>query len=127
MLALDPSSDTGSSNSDGLTNETLPIFTGTADVGDTVTLYDGATVLGTTTGTDATWSIRPGSMLGEGVHTVTATATDAALNVSLASAPLAVTIDTTAPTTSGASVAFSSDTGISLSDLVTRTAAQTIT
>jgi hypothetical protein len=119
--------DTGTSNTDNLTSNTTPIFTGTAEAGSTVTLYDtdGTTVLGSATATGGNWSITS-STLGEGAHTITAKATDAAGNVSSASSGLAVTIDTTAPTETVASAALSADTGTSGADFITKTAAQTV-
>lgn len=91
--------DTGTSSSDNITKSATPTFTGTAENGSTVTLYDtdGTTVLGTTTATGGTWSITS-STLSAGAHTLTAKATDAAGNVSSVSSGLSVTIDTTAPT-----------------------------
>ncbi|AOM79690.1 hypothetical protein BFS30_22535 [Pedobacter steynii] len=46
---LAAASDSGISNSDNITNVTTPVFTGTAEPGSTVTLYDtdGTTVIGT--------------------------------------------------------------------------------
>lgn len=96
---LDSASDSGASSTDNITNDTTPSFTGTAEAGATVTLYDtnGTSVLGTGTATGGTWSITS-SALAAGTHTVTAKATDAAGNVSVASAGLQLTIDATAPT-----------------------------
>jgi hypothetical protein len=95
---LSSGSDTGSSSSDGITGDTTPTFTGTAEAGSTVTLYDtdGTTVLGSTTATGGNWSITSGA-LSSGSHAVSATATDAAGNVSSVSSGLTVTIDSTAP------------------------------
>ncbi|HYD59144.1 MAG TPA: DUF4347 domain-containing protein [Noviherbaspirillum sp.] len=97
--------DTGTSNSDDITSNTTPTFTGTAESGSTVTLYDtdGTTVLGTATATGGNWSITS-SALSSGNHTVTAKATDAAGNVSSASSGLAVTVDSNAPTVTSVSV-----------------------
>ncbi|MGZ5198818.1 MAG: Ig-like domain-containing protein [Telluria sp.] len=97
-LALSPDSDKGASNSDALTNVTTPVITGTGENGATVTLYDsnGTTVLGTDTVSSGHWSITTGT-LSEGPHTLSATQTDAAGNVSSASSTLGVVIDTTAP------------------------------
>ena len=102
---LSSGSDTGSSSSDDITSNTTPTFTGTAESGSTVTLYDtdGTTVLGTATATGGNWSITS-STLSEGSHTITAKATDAASNISSASSGLAATIDTTAPTVASVSV-----------------------
>ncbi|HWX49081.1 MAG TPA: Ig-like domain-containing protein [Roseomonas sp.] len=106
-LALDPASDTGAPG-DGITADTTPTITGTAEAGAIVTLYDtdGTTVLGTGTAsaTDGTWAITPTVELGVGPHTLTAKAADAAGNVSVVSAGLGLTIgeepppvDTTPP------------------------------
>jgi hypothetical protein len=97
---LASASDTGVSDTDNRTRDTTPTFTGTAEAGATVTLYDtdGTTVLGTGTADGSGhWSITT-SPLSEGGHTVSAKATDAAGNVSIASASLLVTVDTLAPT-----------------------------
>jgi hypothetical protein len=90
---LDTASDLGASSSDNITTMTAPKFTGTAESGATVTLYDtdGTTVLGTGIATGGNWSITS-SALTLGNHTVTAKATDVAGNVSAASADLVVTI-----------------------------------
>ena len=88
--------DTGISNTDKITSNTTPVFTGTAEAGSTVTLYDGATLLGTITATGGNCTITS-SALSEGSHSVTATATDAASNTSAHSPSLAVTVDTSAP------------------------------
>ncbi|WP_336490494.1 Ig-like domain-containing protein [Methylobacterium nigriterrae] len=96
---LATSSDAGTSSTDNLTNSTTPTVTGTADAGATVTLYDidGTTVLGSTVATGGSYSIIS-SALSAGTHLISATATDAAGNVSAASAGLLVSIDTTPPT-----------------------------
>lgn len=92
-------SDTGASGTDNITNDATPTFTGTAEAGATVRLYDtdGTTELGSAVATGGAWSITS-SALSSGSHTVTATATDLAGNVSAAGSGLAITIDTTAPT-----------------------------
>ena len=99
VLDMMSATDTGTSNTDNITTNTTPIFTGAAEAGATVTLYDtdGSTVLGVTTATGGVWSITS-STLSAGDHTLTAKATDAAGNISNASSPLTATIDTTAPT-----------------------------
>src|SRR5206468_4241464 len=87
------------SNTDNITSNATPTFTGTAESASTVPLYDsdGTTVLGSGTATGGSWSIAT-SALGSGSHTITAKATDAAGNTSAASGGLSVTIDTAAPT-----------------------------
>src|SRR3569623_645665 len=123
--------DSGSSNSDNITNNTTPIFTGTAESGSTVTLYDtdGTTVLGTTTAAGGNWTI-PSSALSAGSHTVTAKATDTAGNTSSASSGLAVTIDTAAPTgltSSATTIATQTATSTSTIATLSATDSQSIT
>ncbi len=89
-------SDSGSSSTDDLTKSTTPTFTGTADSGSTVRIYAGAVEVGSGTATGGNYSIAV-STLSQGVHSITARATDVAGNVSVASGALALTIDTTAP------------------------------
>ena len=92
-------SDSGASSIDNITNIRTPTFTGTAESGATVGLYDtdGTTLLGSAVATDGTWSITSPALT-EGIHSVTVKATDLAGNVGAASPALAVTIDTSAPT-----------------------------
>jgi Ca2+-binding RTX toxin-like protein len=98
-LTLTAGSDSGASSTDGVTNDDTPTVTGTAEAGVTVTLYDtdGVTVLGSDVADGAgDWEITA-LALSEGVHSLTAKATDGP-DVSSASTALAVTIDSTAPT-----------------------------
>jgi hypothetical protein len=92
-LTLDPSTDSGTVG-DGVTNFSQVKIDGTAEPGSTVTLYDtnGTSVLGTGTAnaTTGAFSITT-STLSSGNHTITAKATDAAGNVSSASAGYALT------------------------------------
>ena len=80
----------------GVTNDSTPILSGTAEAGSTVTISDGTTVLGTVlVGADGTWNFTSPA-LGEGSHTLSITATDIAGNVSPATT-LTFTVDTLAP------------------------------
>ncbi len=82
----------------GPTNDTTPTITGTAEAGATVTISDAGSVLGTTlAGTDGTFTFTAPVALGDGIHNLTATATDAAGQTSAASQPLAITVDTAPP------------------------------
>jgi Ca2+-binding RTX toxin-like protein len=97
--AMTSASDTGASSSDGITSDTTPIFSGASEANAIVRLYDtdGTTMLGSAQADGSGhWSITSSS-LSEGDHTLTATATDAAGNVSTAGAGLTAHIDTTAP------------------------------
>jgi hypothetical protein len=79
-----------------VTNDNRPTLSGTAEAGSVVRIYDGATLLGSITATGGNWSyLTP--VLGSGPHSLTATATDAAGNVSAATAARTLTVDTTAP------------------------------
>lgn len=92
---LDLASDSGSSNSDRITSNTTPVINGTAESGSLVTLYDsnGTTPLGSAVATGGAWSITT-ITLADGIHNLTVKASDAAGNVSAASGPLSITIDT---------------------------------
>jgi len=115
---LSSASDSGVSNTDNLTNVTTPTFTGTAQDGTTVTLFDtdGTTVLGGAVASGGTYSITT-STLSDGSHTVTAHATDASGNASGLSGSLTVDIDTAAPGAPG--LALAHDTGFSATDHIT--------
>ena len=80
-LDLAAASDTGVSDTDNITADTTPTFTGTSERRSTVTVtssIDG--VLGTTTAGHVpnTWSFTPAGALTEGTHTITVMATDEA-------------------------------------------------
>jgi hypothetical protein len=75
-----------------------PLITGTAVANSTVTVIIDGTEAGTTTADDTgAWTFTPPGPLAEGEHTVVATATDAAGNVSPESNEVTFTIDTIAP------------------------------
>ena len=93
LLASDDSGAVG----DGITDVSMPHLKGSAEFGSTVRLFLGATLIGTGTATGGTYTILPGSALADGTYSVTATATDAAGNVSPIGTPFALTIDTTPP------------------------------
>jgi hypothetical protein len=90
--------DSGISNTDNITNITSNLtFSGTADPGISIQLFNGASPIGTPTTASGggTWSIDLN--LAEGNHAISARATDAAGNFSN-STPLNVNVDTTPPT-----------------------------
>ena len=87
-------SDSGSVG-DGVTQVRNPVFTGSAEAGATVRLYDtdGTTLLGSASADGAgAWSIGSGT-LALGAHTLTARQTDAAGNESVAGSALTLTIE----------------------------------
>lgn len=92
-------------------NDSTPTLVGRAEALSTVRVYDGKTLLGATTA-DATgaWSYTT-AVLGDGSHSFTATATDAAGNVSAASTAYTETIDTAASALSTPAMTAASDSG----------------
>ncbi|WP_343551207.1 Ig-like domain-containing protein, partial [Pantoea sp.] len=82
----------------GLTNNGSVEMSGTGGTeGDIVKLYDGTTLIGSTTvGADGSWSI-PADISGDVEHSLSASFTDPAGNESLKSTPVLVDLDTTAP------------------------------
>lgn len=111
-LALVAESDTGDSNSDGITNDTTPSFAITAESGASVEVFvDGESVgSATESGDTAGLFMFDSAELEEGDFSVTATATDAAGNISALSLADDITIDTSAPTIAAFSVDASTDT-----------------
>jgi uncharacterized repeat protein (TIGR02059 family) len=119
-LALTTASDTGTSNSDNLTNAYIPTLkvslNGTGVyapvAGDVAQVYEGSTLVGTATlaATDISngYVNVTSAALTESSHSLTATLTDAAGNTSNASSALAFTVDTTAPVFASAAVNGSS-------------------
>lgn len=97
-LDLLVSSDTGTSDSDDLTNDSTLDLIGTAEAGSTVEIFDGSTSLGTTIadGTTGEWSFSTAA-LSDGDKTLSATSTNASNLTSAPSLTLNVIIDTTAP------------------------------
>ncbi|SOY67892.1 Ig-like domain-containing protein [Cupriavidus taiwanensis] len=95
------------------TNDSTPTLTGTADAGSTISIYNGATLLGTAVAdaTTGAWSFTPTTELADGPHALTATATDAAGNVSSPTAAFNLTVDTAAPTATATVTALTDDTG----------------
>jgi len=98
---------TGAIAANGASNDNKPTFAGaagSAEAGSTITVMDGATVLGTAVvAADGSWSVTPTTALADG--------TDAAGNVSPVSPALALTVDTVAPTTTASVTAIRDDVG----------------
>ena len=117
---LDVSDDTGSSNSDNLTNLTTGLtFTGTSENNATIQLYDGATLLGSTTADGSgNWTVD--LSLSAGAYTIHAVQTDLAGNISSASGNLSLTIDGSVPSApSDPDLDAADDSGSSNSDNIT--------
>lgn len=99
---LSANSDTGNSNSDNITKLNSLIFSGTAEAGSNVFLYDtdGTTQIGNGLANNGNWTITT-SVLAEGSHMITAKAINNSGNISLATNPVNITIDTFAPIVTG--------------------------
>jgi len=128
---LDSASDSGSSSSDDITNDTTPTFTGTADSGVTVDILDGASVVGSGVATGGNYSITTSALTG-GVKSISARSADALGNTTTSSA-ISVTIDTTAPAVStrtpaaSATVSALADVVVTFDEAVTSVAAANLT
>ncbi|WP_059182544.1 Ig-like domain-containing protein [Pseudomonas sp. URMO17WK12:I11] len=84
-------------NLPGATNEN-PTLSGTGTPGETIVIRDNGSEIGSVVvQPDGTWSFTPSPALGEGEHSLTVEAVDAAGNVSAPSAPGVIVIDTTLP------------------------------
>ena len=76
----------------GLATDGQPTLKGTGHAGDTINVYDGNTLLGTTTvAGDGTWSFKPATVLKSGTHNLHATETNGAGATSDASQSYAFT------------------------------------
>lgn len=114
------SDDTGSDNTDGITNDNALNFTGTAEANSTVEVFlDGSSIGNASTDGSGNWAYDHSSTsLIDGSYSITATATDAATNESNSSSVFKVEVDTTTPV-KPVIVSISDDTGISASDGIT--------
>ncbi len=123
---LTAATDSGTSPTDNTTNVSTPAFAVTAPpAGGSVVLYVGGTAVDATYNA-STGTLTPTVALPDGVLAITYKVVDAAGNASTASAPLSVTIDTTAPAAPGGTLAAISDSG-TLGDSITSDATPTIT
>ncbi|WP_336332604.1 Ig-like domain-containing protein [Pseudomonas putida] len=88
--------------SGAVTDDTQPTFTGQAEAGAIVSIFDGEEKLGEVQADEnGNWSFTPEEALSEGEHSFTVRAQDAAGNLSEPSQPWEVVIDTTAPVKPG--------------------------
>jgi hypothetical protein len=94
----DVEGDTGPLSDGDLTNDTRPTFTGTAEPGTTIRVYDNGNFLEeVTVGADGTWSYTPTQPLSDAAHSITFTNVDLAGNEGPASEPYTFTVDGTPP------------------------------
>ena len=107
---LDAASDSGASNSDGITNVTLPIWRGLTAPGATVTLFAKAaggtvTTVGTTKADDrGGWAVMPANAFADGRYEIGVAGVDAVTGdlATMGLAPL--TVDTVGPRVTSASL-----------------------
>ena len=126
-LVLATASDSGASNSDGITNVNLPTLRGQAEAGATVQISRGGSPVATVTADASTgaWSWTASAALADGSHSFTARQLDAAGNLSPASAALNLTIDTVAaPSVLGVYDGMRIDSAVGTTSRVTATAIQ---
>lgn len=115
------SSDSGSSNTDNLTNASTPTISGTGAEANSVVqiLVGGATVGATTASGAGAWTFTFSSTLAAGSNVITVQAQDVAGNSGPASGSLTLVVDTTAASLSAPDLATASDTGLSTTDNIT--------
>ncbi|NOT84937.1 MAG: DUF4347 domain-containing protein, partial [Methylococcaceae bacterium] len=114
-LTHDAINDTGSSNTDSITQNPSPAISGSgATPGETITLYavNGTTVLGTALVDGAgNWSIDPATdYLAEGLNNLSIKATDPISGLQGVATTIPVTLDTTAPSAPTVSALTTNDT-----------------
>lgn len=114
------STDTGASDSDGVTSDPTLVIVGTAEAGSTVTVSRNGTSIGTTSADGSgAWTFDSGNtILSAGTFAFTARAIDLAGNVSADSIVFTVVLDTAAPAVP-AVTAISADTGNNPNDGLT--------
>ena len=102
---LSPGSDTGLSNTDRITQDTTPTFTGTATPNRTVQIRANGNIVGTAVAAgDGSYSVTT-SPLANGAYTITTTVTDGQA-VSAPSPAITIRVDTVPPVASNGSFPF---------------------
>ena len=127
---LESTSDSGTSSTDNVTNDTTPtVSVPGQSVGDrvTVTASNGSTTATCTFTVSVAVTSCDLSALTDGTWSLTAVITDPAGNVGTTTSPLSLTVDTTAPAAPGQpDLAAASDTGTSTVDDVTNDTTPTV-
>jgi hypothetical protein len=122
-LSADDENDTGSSHSDGLTNNSSPTISGLAHSGDMVLVEVDGTVYDTTADDSGRWSVTVDS-LSDGEYTPLISLVDLAGNVSEPIEGKTFVIDTEGPSEAGGDLVHdaSNDTGVDQEDNITNNA-----
>ncbi|WP_198286573.1 Ig-like domain-containing protein, partial [Pseudomonas chlororaphis] len=93
----------GNLQKNAVTDDSKPTIEGTAEAGATVSIYSNGNLLGTTVADAAgQWSFTPETELTDGLHNLTATATNLAGNISPSTGLYPITVDTQAPSADNA-------------------------
>jgi Fe2+ transport system protein FeoA len=119
QLMADATNDSGSSASDGVTNNASAIVHGTAPMGATVLVEVDGTEYQTVADVSGAWQIQVDG-LGDGIYQPTIRLVDVAGNVSDAVSGYAFTVDTAAPEDLAATLAPIDDTGLDNTDRITQ-------
>ncbi|MHA7847653.1 Ig-like domain-containing protein [Serratia sp. D1N4] len=118
-LTDDVGSKQGAIEQSGVTDDLRPTLNGTAKAGSVVTVSDGSNVLGSVTADGSgNWRFTPTTDLGQGAHSLSASAKDPAGNVSTSDS-WAFTVESVAPSQKMVISGISDDTGLSASDFIT--------
>ncbi|WP_179038093.1 Ig-like domain-containing protein [Limnobaculum xujianqingii] len=89
---------TGPLQKGDVTDDTKPVITGTSEAGYLVRIYDGATLIGSTTAdSKGVWTFTPDTALADGKHNITATATSPLGQTSNPTGIFNFEVDTKAP------------------------------
>ncbi|QBH94949.1 hypothetical protein EKN56_00085 [Limnobaculum zhutongyuii] len=89
---------TGNIEPNGVTDDTRPEIFGSGKAGSVITVYDGATELGSTTvKADGSWSFTPNGDLGQGKHSITVISKEPSGNVEGPTAAFEFNVDSVAP------------------------------
>ena len=103
---------TGNVVSGGSTNDTDLLLAGTAEALSSVSIYNGATLLGSVIANGSgAWSYNATGLLNGSIYGFKATAADGAGNISTASSIYTVTVDTSAPVTELIDISDATDSG----------------
>ncbi len=116
-------SDTGASNTDNNTTDDTPTLNGTAAPSDLLQIFDGATLLGTTTAdVNGDWSFTPSTSLPGKTYSITVKAVDGSNNVLASSGVLAITVVVPPAAPSASQLNPVTDSGVSNGDNLTNDA-----
>jgi subtilisin-like proprotein convertase family protein len=128
VTRITAASDTGISNSDGITRNNRPTIVGRGEAGSLVTIRSGTTVIGTATTTDTgDWALTPTTNIADGTFQITATQSDLAGNNSAGSAAIQIQVITALPATPAApDLDAASDTGPNNTDNITSDTTPTV-